>query len=128
MMWNEGIRIVKVTHHSAEKGVVLSYRSRTEEARRMTAAKKQKQRMKSLPDKTSQYGPPDRADNFLTSATTSRKRGTELSHSICIDKSVVECIPNSHPEILGKCARMRFDNEEGQEEWYEGVYTFLVMD
>ena len=59
----------------------------------------------------------------------------ELSHSsnspkhqtICIDKSVVECIPNGHPEILGKCARMRFDNEEGQEEWYEGVISSYNM-
>lgn len=49
---------------AAEKGVVLS---RTEEARRITAAKKI---MKSLPDKTSQYGPPDHADTFLTSATS----------------------------------------------------------
>ena len=85
--------------------------------------------LKSLPDKTSQYGPPDCADNFLTS-TTSRKRGMELSHSgnspkrqaICIEKSMVECIPNSHPKIPVKCARMRFDNE-GQEEWYEGVIS-----
>lgn len=34
---------------------------------------------------------------------------------------MVERIPNSHPEILGKCARMKFDNEEGLEEWYEEV-------
>ena len=31
-----------------------------------------------------------------------------------------ECTPNSHPEILGKCARMRF---KGEEEWYEGVVS-----
>ena len=35
--------------------------------------------------------------------------------------------PNSHCEILGKCARMRFDNEEGQEEWCEGVISSYNM-
>ena len=45
-------KVTCLKHIAAEKGVVLSYRSRTEEAWRMTAAKKQKQRMKSLPDKT----------------------------------------------------------------------------
>ena len=45
------VKYLCLKHIVAEKGVVLSYRSKTEEERRMTAAKKQKQRMKSLPDK-----------------------------------------------------------------------------
>ena len=30
-------------------------------------------------------------------------------------------------KFLEKCARMRFDNEEGQEEWYEGVISSYNM-
>ena len=40
-----------------------------------------------------------------------------------IDNSTVQYIPNNHPEILGKRARMRFESESGKEEWYEGVIS-----
>ena len=56
-------KVACLKHIAAEEGTVLSYRSRTEESRRMQALAKQKQRMKCVPDRTSQYGPPDRVDN-----------------------------------------------------------------
>jgi len=49
--------------HISAKGAGLSYRSRTEEARRMLAEKRQKQRMKSVPDKSYvTVDPPDHSD------------------------------------------------------------------
>ena len=81
---------------------MLSYRSKTEEARRLSAIQKHKQRLKVIPDKSCQYGPPDRVDNFVPTVT-SRKRAAELCSSshgqppkrqaLCIDNTVIECIP-----------------------------------
>ena len=31
--------------------------------------------------------------------------------------------PNTHPEILGKKARMKFNDGEGEDQWYEGVVS-----
>ena len=61
-------KVACLKHMAAEKGVVLSYRSTTEEARRVSAIQKQKQRLKSIPDKSCQFGPPDRVDNFVYTA------------------------------------------------------------
>ena len=106
--------------------MTLSYRSRTEEARRLTAMNKQKQRLKSVADPTSQYGPPDHSANF------SRKRyASDLPSSsnapkhqaVSVDNDIIQFIPNNHPEILGKCARMKFENKEGEEEWC----SFLIQ-
>ena len=47
-------------HIAAEEGIVLSYRSRSKEARRRTALEYRK---KLMPDKSSEYGPPNCADN-----------------------------------------------------------------
>ena len=108
-------KVACLKHIAAEKGSVLSYRSRTEEARRMEALAKQKQRMKCIPDKTSQYGPPDRVDNFKSSLPhSSRKRKYEETHTeiapkrraLCVDNNMMEYIPNSHPE---NCWQMRKD-------------------
>ena len=83
--------------------------------------------MKSISYPECQHGPPDRATNFLTSF---RKRAavdlpspsTAPKHqAVSVDNGIIECIPNSrHPEVLEKCARMKFENEKGEEEWYEG--------
>ena len=123
-------KVACLKHIAAEEGTVLSYRSRTEESRRMEALAKQKQRMKYVPDKTSQYGPPDHADNF-SPAQPSRKRKDEAIHAedhpkrlaLCVDNKVVKCIPNLHPEIVGKRARMKFEVEDGKESWFEGVVS-----
>ena len=66
-------KVACLKHIAAENGIILTYRSTTEEAWRKDAPTKKKQRMKSLPDKTSQYGPPDRPSNFI-SPDSSRKR------------------------------------------------------
>ena len=121
-------KIACLKHIIAQDGVSLSYRSQTEEARRMATAKKSQQRMKLIPDKTAQFDPPDRTDNFVVSS--SRKR-TKLSSQECtnscsapkcqcqtVDNSRVECIPNQHPEVMGKRVRMRFEEETA---WYEGI-------
>ena len=36
-----------------------------------------------------------------------------------VDNSVLECIPDQHPEIMGKHARMKFEDQSGVQ-WYEG--------
>ena len=94
----------------------------------MLAENRQKQGVKSVPDKLSQFGPPDRSDTFVTGPSTSRKRADNSPHlknaskhlAVCVDNRY---IPNYRPEILGKHARMRFETESGKEEWYEGVIS-----
>ena len=122
-------KVACLKHISAEEGISLSYRSRSEEARREAALKKRKQRMNArmAPDKKTQFGPPDRSSNFV-----SRKRDRsgspetscllrKKSLHINVDNSRIGFIPNSHPEILGKRARMKFESPSGQDEWYDGI-------
>ncbi len=41
-----------------------------------------------------------------------------------MDNSIIKCIHNEYPEILGKCDRMRFEcANDGKDEWYEGVVS-----
>ena len=47
--------------------------------------------------------------------------------AVSIDNVITECIPKSYPEILDKCARMKFENEKGEEEWYEGVVSLYSV-
>lgn len=35
----------------------------------------------------------------------------------------MECIPSTHPEIVGKCARMIFEVKDGKEVWHEGIVS-----
>ena len=42
--------------------------------------------------------------------------------AVCVDNSTVQYIPNDHPEVLVKQARMKFETTSG-EEWYEGVIS-----
>jgi len=87
--------------------------------------------VKSVPDKSSQFGPPDYSDTFVTGPSKSRKRVDNSPHlknapkhlAVCVGNSMVRYIPNYHPEILRKHARMRFETESGKEEWYEGVIS-----
>ena len=67
-------KVACLKHMAAEDGIVLSYRSKNEEARRMTAKKKQEYRKRSFPDKESEYGPPDRTDNFVYSRKKEEKQ------------------------------------------------------
>ena len=125
-------KVACLKHIAAEEGVFSSYRSQTEEARRVATAKKCQQRMKLIPDKAAQFGPPD---HFVVS--TSRKRSklsSEESISSApkrqcqtVDNSRVECIPDQHPEVMGKRVRMRFEDKSGEEQWYEGIISSYNM-
>ena len=117
-------KVACLKHMAAEDGIVLSHRSKNEEARRMTAKKKQEYRKRSLPDKESEYGPPDRTDNFVAGRKRkSNDAHSSTSHEMNVDNSVVQYYPNTHPEILGKKARMKFNDGEGEDQWYEGVVS-----
>ena len=35
--------------------------------------------------------------------------------------SIADFTPNPHPEVLGRNVRMKFDNEKGQVQWYDGI-------
>ena len=88
------IKVDKVTclkHMAAEDGIILSYRSKSEEVRRLAAKKKQEYKKRSFPDKELEYGPPDRTDNFVAG----RKRKSNDAHSsksleMNVDNSVVQ--------------------------------------
>ena len=41
--------------------------------------------------------------------------------TVSVDNSTIDYIPDQHPEIIGKRARMRFEDEEGEETWYNGI-------
>ena len=56
--------------------------------------------------------------SYFLSDSSSRKRGIDSSeHSsssklpkrLCVSDSIVECNPNAHLEIIGKCAKMKFN-------------------
>ena len=83
---------------------------------------KQRQYLKFTNDPNCQYGSPDHANNFSTSSRKSAAanlpspNNAPKHQAVSVDNGIIECIPNSHPEIVGKCARM-------EEEWYEGVVS-----
>ena len=54
---------------------------------------------------------------------TSRKRKSSQSTGNCAPKrrAVSGYTLNSNPEVLGKSVRMKFNIENGKEEWFEGV-------
>ena len=112
-------KVACLKHIAAEDGVSLSYRSQTEEARRTAAAKKCQQRMKVVPDKIAQFRPPDCTGHFVASSSRKRNVSEESASSApkcqrqTVDNSVVECIPDKHPEVMGKCARMKFEDQSG---------------
>ena len=37
--------------------------------------------------------------------------------------SVVKFFPNKHPDIIGKKAKMRFNDDTGEEKWYHGIVS-----
>ena len=86
---------------------------------------------KSIPGKTCQHGPLDRVDNFLSESSSRNElltvlnihQAIKLSKHVCVSDSIVECIPNDHPEIIGKSAKKKFVNEKELEQWYEGIIS-----
>lgn len=57
-------KIACLKHMAAEANISLSYRSRSQEAKSKEAKRKQQQRKKTFPDKSVQFGPPDKTSNF----------------------------------------------------------------
>ena len=105
-------KVACLKHIAAQHKISLSYRSRTEEARRTAATKKQKQRYKNIStDKSANFGPPDRSTNFSCGkGSTLGKRArvpqtsgspTKKSKTIAMDRTI-QFIPNPHPGVLGK--------------------------
>ena len=81
-------KVACLKHIAAEQNVSLSYRSRSEEARLADAQRKQKQRQKTLaPDKTAQFGPPDKLSNFAPSASSSSVNETTVANLTLIRSS-----------------------------------------
>lgn len=91
--------------------------------------------MKLVPDKSAQFGPPDRCDNFISSQTITSRKRPNLSlqddasiapkrqhHTVCVDNSAIKYIPDQHLEVIGKRARMKFEDESGTK-WYEGIIS-----
>ena len=101
-------KVVCLKHIAKEEGVNLSYRSRSEEARRISARKKQKQRAtnQDLSDISVQVGPPDRVPSFTDSSTHLKsvlgKRNRNKSEEI-------EFKPSTRPNVLGKKVKMKFE-------------------
>ena len=123
-------KVACLKHIAAQHKTSLSYRSRTEEARRTAATKNQKQRYKNIStDKSANFGPPDRSTNFScgeASALGKRARvphisgsPTKKSKTIAMDK-IIQFITNPHPDVLGKTVRMQFE-VSGKNEWFEGI-------
>ena len=84
--------------------------------------------MRSIPDTIAEYGPPDRPSNFQQPSCTQRKRTSSNSLMLNPAKkvalpppSIADFTPNPHPEVLGRNVRMKFDNEKGQVQWYDGI-------
>lgn len=120
-------------HITAENGSSISYRSRSTEARAAEARKKQKQRYSKIPsDRTSEFGPPDKVTNFNKPESESHKRPSSSEDSqavikkvaIEVNNDIVQYIPDSHPEVMGKKVRMKFEvSDSGEIEWYEGIIS-----
>ena len=117
-------------HIAVEEGTSVSYRARDERARRSSAEKRREQQLKSSanPNKSAQYyGPPDRSSNFCSSAQQKRKlscRDNDQPHkkkAISIGKSVVQYIPNSQPDVMGKQVETKF--KISGKKWFQGVIT-----
>ena len=67
-----------------------------------------KERMRSFPDRTVQFGPPDRPSNFLKRGrqeTYYSDSEEDLPTDVCKKQaltSLATLIPNQHPEVLRK--------------------------
>ena len=87
-------KVVCLKHIAAEEfeGVSLSYRSRSEEARRTSARRKQKQRPRNQgpSDVSAQFGPPDHVTNFTGNSTHS-----VLGKRNCNKSEEIEFKPNT---------------------------------
>ena len=108
-------KVAYLKHLAAEDGLSLSYRSKTEESRRMEALQKKKQKACTVVDATADYGPPDRPSNFQP-ATRQKKKAQNVTGSSDAKRvalsSKCNYTPNPHPEVLGKNVRMKFETKK----------------
>ena len=100
-------KVVCLKHIGAQEGISLTYRSRSEEARKTAARKKQQQRYKNIPpDKSAQFGPPDRYTNFTGITVGKRTRDSNTTdnckRSKLSDGTSVLIVPNLILMPLGK--------------------------
>ena len=114
----EAYKLDKVTCYkfiAANEGTSISYHSKTDEARKSSAAARRTQRKrKALYDKDNKFGPPDKRCNF-----PKEKHATEKT--VTVDKNVVSIHPNLHPEVVGKRVHVKYDDTDGGCDWYEGI-------
>ena len=77
-------KVVCLKHIGAQEGISLTYLSRSEEARKTAAKKKQQPRYKNIPpDKSAQFGPPDRSTNFTGITVGKRTRDSNTTDNNC---------------------------------------------
>ena len=108
-------------HISAEYRSNISYRCKNKEMKINSARARQRQRRVVFnPDRIAQYGPPDRASNFVSeSKTKTRKRSLTNSRTLSREKrraisrkNSIESIPDNHSEVLGKAVKVKFQVAE----------------
>ena len=88
---------------AAEEGTSISYRSKTDEARKHSAAARRSERKrKTTADKENEFGPPDKRCHF---SEKQMKRNPTVT-SVTVDESVINVHSNLHPEVIGKRVRV----------------------
>ena len=99
---------------AANEGISISYRSKTYEARRCSAAaRKLHSKRKAFQDKTNELGPPYKRCHLQQEQSTDKT-------TVRVDESVVTIHSNLHLEVIGKRVRVKYDEEDG---WYQGLIT-----
>ena len=124
-------KVVCIKHITAMQESSISYRSQTAEARAAQAKYRQKCRsMRSEPDRDSEFGPPDKASNFNRAVPRKRPTPSGSKHGpskkICveIDKKKIQFVPNPHPEVIGKEAKMKFHIQDSDTcDWFRGIIS-----
>ena len=102
---------------AADEGTSISYRSKTDEARKCNAAARRSERkQKATCDKENEFGPPDKRRHL------SEKQSKKLTvTSVSVDESVIKIHQNLHPEVVGKRVRVKYENMDNGSDWYEGI-------
>ena len=95
---------------AAEEGISISYRNKTEEARRANAAARQRQRMKvGKSDRNAEHGPPDRVTNFITGNSRKRKASEEENCTTLKKRATtVDNVANSRPPPNEKRSQLQW--------------------
>ena len=82
-----------------------------------------KQIKKSIPDKTAEYGPPDRPCNFQSTSSSLKRKSTSICDSP-VKKNAISpyksFTPNKHSDVLGKSVQMKFETDNSTE-WFDGI-------